>query len=150
MKRKVVLKIVTFIVLNIFIFTLGAVSFAKIIPPDNINWNHFNSCGILFEESDDNYPYFYCGGSTSVPAGENAYVLIELQKLTDDPDEVIWETVYSLSDEDHGIALAEDEVEAEAHKTYRLKVTHQAKTFSGDVLEQYVHYSRTIVITEQD
>lgn len=143
MKKDKVLKIVTFLVLTIFMLSLGVMSFAKQIEPDHVNWDHLHSCGYIFEESEDDYGVFICGGSTTTSIDKYSVVLVELLQLQFVNEEAVWEPYYSFGDEDIGIALAEEEVEVDTDYTYRLRITHQVKDASGDLLEEYVHYSAT-------
>ena len=147
MKKDKVLKIVTFLVLTIFVLSMGVMSFAKQIEPDHINWDYLHTCGYVFEESEDDYGVFICGGSTTVGSQRYAVVLVELLQLNFVDNEISWDTYYSFGEEDYASALVEEEVEVEPGYTYRLRITHQVKDMSGDLLEEYVHYSVMKVIT---
>ena len=143
MTKNIALKIATLLVLCIFTLSLGVSSFAKMKEPDSINWSYLATCDYSFDlvSSDSSYKYFYMMGSTTVGSTRNAYVKVELQQLLDG----VWTTIYTLTDEDYAIAAVEkNNYKVPKNYTYRLKLTHKAKTTSGTTLETYTHNSYTL------
>lgn len=142
MPKNVVYKIVVFVILSVFVFALGVNCFAQVIQPEGMNWTYLISTSYDFElnSTDSNYKYFYLMGSTTVGANKKAYVKVELQKYTSR-----WETVYTIWDEDElGAAIDADDHAEDNYHTYRLKLTHRAKTMNGSTLETFTDYSYTL------
>ncbi|MBQ9314581.1 MAG: hypothetical protein IJ220_06295 [Clostridia bacterium] len=143
MTKNIALKIATFVVLSIFIFALGVSSFAKMKEPDGINWSYLGTCSYSFDltSTTSTQKHFFIDGTTTTGAPRNAYVKVELQKYIN----AGWNTIYTLTDEDYMAAGVEDtDYSVDKNYTYRLKITHKAKTTSGTTLETYTHYSYTL------
>lgn len=142
MSKNLVSKIVVFVILSVFVFALGINSFAKVIQPDGMNWSHLLTTSYNFQlnSQDTTDKYFYLAGTTTVSSNKKAYVKVELQRYT-----TKWETVYTIWDEDEQIAAIDsDDHPEDKYYTYRLKITHKAKTMSGSTLETFTDYSYTL------
>lgn len=142
MNKQLSLKVVTFALLSIFILSLGAGSFAKMKEPDSINWTYINVCSYGFEHSDISSTALYCSGTTTTCSQKNAYVKVVLQQYKNGS----WKTYATLTDEGYMGAAIDDDIEVATGYTYRLKITHEARTTSGTTVETYTQYSGTLAV----
>ena len=143
MTQNLVLKVVTFAVLCIFMLSLGINCFAAQKPVDSINWTYLINCDYDFDivATDETYKYFDIMGGTTTGSPRNGYVKVELQQYKNGG----WNTIYTLTDEDYMAAAVEDDYyAAPIHYTYRLKITHKAKTTGGTTLETFTQTSYTL------
>ena len=67
MKKTILLKIVTLVILNVFVISLGLTTFATTDSAIMPRWSYLGQCGYSFEiwEETDNYDVLLCGGDVS-------------------------------------------------------------------------------------
>lgn len=143
MTKNVALKIATLVMLSILLISMGVTSFAINKEKEETRWSYLLSTAYDFElnSSTETKKYFYMAGSTTTGSPRNAYVKVELQRYKNGG----WSTIHTISDEGYTLAGAEElNYEVAYNYTYRLKLTHQAKDQSGNVLETYTYYSYTL------
>lgn len=145
MNKKILLKVMALVVLNVFIISSGISTFAAIKEPDSINWTYINSCGYYFQikESTDSYDLIHCEGSTTCAPKYQAYVKVQVQYLTSSG----WKEYLYFEDTGYCNAADERDVAVMPGYTYRLYITHKILNSNGAVLETYGPYESDNYIT---
>lgn len=145
MSKKILFKVITLVVLNVFIISAGISTFAAIKEPDSINWSYLNSCSHYFqvEETHENVDIFLCEASTCCPLKYKAYVKVQVQYLTSNG----WEDYLYFEDTDDGAAIASRNVAVMPGYTYRLYLTHKVLNSNGAVLETFGPYESDNYLT---
>lgn len=145
MNKKILLKVMALVVLNVFIISSGISTFAAIKEPDSINWTYINSCGYYFqvEETTDSYDVFGCDGSTTCAPKYQAYVKVQVQYLTSNG----WQDYLYMEDTDYCSASVSRNIAVMSGYTYRLYITHKILNSNGAVLETYGPYESDNYLT---
>lgn len=145
MNKKILLKVISLVVLNVFIISSGISTFAAIKEPDSINWSYLHSCGHYFQlkESYENVDVFACEGSTTCAPSYQAYVKVQVQYLTTNG----WEDYLYMEDTGYGNASTYRDVVVMTGYTYRLYLTHKVLNSSGVVLETFGPYESDNYLT---
>ena len=81
-----------------------------------------------------------CLGSTEVQDGYNAKVTVELQRYQNGS----WTTIKTWTDYGDAFATVDKDYYVTSGYYYRLKITHQAYTYSGTLVETIYKYSDVI------
>lgn len=145
MNKKILLKVISLVVLNVFIISSGISTFAAIKEPDSINWSYLHSCAHAFElaESTASIDKFLCGADTTCAPSYKAYVKVQVQYLTSDG----WEDYLYMEDLDYGVATCERTVAVMPGYTYRLYLTHKVLNSNDVVLETFGPYESDNYLT---
>lgn len=145
MNKKILLKVISLVVLNVFMISSGISTFAAIKEPDSINWSYLNSCGHYFQvhASYDNVDIFACEGSTTCNPKYKAYVKVQVQYATSNG----WEDYLYMEDTGYGNGSVYREVAVMPGYTYRLYLTHKVLNSNDVVLETFGPYESDNYLT---
>lgn len=145
MSKKILFKVITLVVLNVFIVSLGITSFATEVEPYSLNWSYLHSCDHYFQlkESYENVDKYVCAGSTTCAPYYQAYVKVQVQYLTSNG----WDDYLYMEDTGDGDASVYREVVVMPGYTYRLYLTHKVLDSDGNVLETFGPYESDNYLT---
>lgn len=145
MNKKILFKVISLVVLNVFMISTGISTFAAIKEPDSINWSYLHSCSHYFEveETHENVDIYLCEASTCCAPQYQAYVKVQVQYLTSNG----WEDYLYMEDTDYANVIVSRKVAVMPGYTYRLYLTHKVLNSNGAVLETFGPYESDNYLT---